>query len=220
MSGFGDFPPSGLTPSMSHFATTVATVVAVDDPLNLGRIKLKFPWMEGSPESDWVRVAVLTAGKDRGTYFLPLIDDEVLVTFVNGDINFPVVLGSLWTDKNPPPANATGKANKVQTMVSATGMSITLDDSTDKGRIQISDQSQENFIELDLDNRTIAIISAGKLVLEAAKGISLNSDGPVEVKGSEIKLTATASMALKADGKPVKIDGMPVNINGEALKVM
>jgi len=50
------------------------------------------------------------AGKDRGIFFLPEVDDEVLVAFENGDINQPYVIGSLWNGVDvPPETNSDGK---------------------------------------------------------------------------------------------------------------
>ena len=74
----------------------------------LGRVKIRFLWDRTWPLDEtaceiWVRVAQPFAGKWGGTFFLPRIGDEVLVGFVDGDPDKPVIVGSLYSDDAPPP---------------------------------------------------------------------------------------------------------------------
>ncbi|MBD2726642.1 VgrG-related protein [Nostoc sp. FACHB-892] len=74
-----------------------------EDPLKLGRVKVKFPTLTTDHESNWARVVSVGAGPDRGFDCLPEVDDEVLVGFEHGDITRPYVLGGLWNGKAAPP---------------------------------------------------------------------------------------------------------------------
>ena len=90
-----------------------AIVIDNQDPEGLYRIKVKFPWVKESSDqysdspdtedfpSTWARVATMMAGPDRGSFWLPEVDDEVLVAFEHGDLRRPYVIGALWnqTDK-------------------------------------------------------------------------------------------------------------------------
>jgi phage baseplate assembly protein gpV len=49
-----------------------------------GQVKVHFPWLDEEHETDWVRIATLMAGKDRGSFFMPEVEDEVLVAFGTG----------------------------------------------------------------------------------------------------------------------------------------
>ncbi len=74
----------------------------------LGRVKIRFLWDRTWPKDEtaceiWVRVAQPFAGKWGGTFFLPRIGDEVLVGFVDGDPDKPVIVGSLYSEDAPPP---------------------------------------------------------------------------------------------------------------------
>jgi len=90
----------------------VGIVTNNKDPEDLGRIKVNFPWRGIQDESIWARIATLMAGQDRGSYFLPEIGDEVLVSFEHGDIHQPYVIGSLWNGQDKPPeTNSDGKNN-------------------------------------------------------------------------------------------------------------
>ena len=63
----------------------VGVVTNNQDPEGMGRVKVKFPWLSDEDESNWARVAAPMAGKERGFYFLPEVEDEVLVAFEHGD---------------------------------------------------------------------------------------------------------------------------------------
>ncbi|HET9532619.1 MAG TPA: phage baseplate assembly protein V, partial [Blastocatellia bacterium] len=96
------------------------------DDQGLGRVKVKYPWREDSQESYWARPAVLAAGNDRGTLWLPEIGDEVLLAFDKGDIQHPYVIGALWNGKDKPPEpNADGE-NNTKKIRSRSGHQITL----------------------------------------------------------------------------------------------
>lgn len=66
----------------------------------MGRIKIQFHWdrlgQKDADSSCWVRVMQPWAGKDRGTNFLPRIGDEVVVAFMEGDPDRPLVIGSVY----------------------------------------------------------------------------------------------------------------------------
>ena len=90
----------------------VAVGIVTDnhDPEGLGRVKVRFPWLGEGVESDWCKVASFMAGDGRGAVFLPEIEDEVLVAFEQGDVNFPYVIGALWNSSDrPPETNADGR---------------------------------------------------------------------------------------------------------------
>jgi hypothetical protein len=80
-----------------------ALVTNVNDPLREGRIKVRFPWLDDSHETDWVRIASMMGGSGRGTRFTPEVNDEALVAFEHGDARFPYVIGFLWNGADPPP---------------------------------------------------------------------------------------------------------------------
>lgn len=61
----------------------------------LGRVRIRFHWQENNA-SCWVRVAQRAAGSGMGFQFLPRIGTEVLVTFLEGDIDRPVIVGALY----------------------------------------------------------------------------------------------------------------------------
>src|SRR5439155_1194484 len=99
----GPMPSEG---SATLFGVEIALVTNLQDPQKLGRVKVCFPRMSGMPESDWARVVQPAAGPGRGFYWLPEVNDEVLVAFEMGQPNRPYVLRGLWNAKDKPMKDA------------------------------------------------------------------------------------------------------------------
>jgi uncharacterized protein involved in type VI secretion and phage assembly len=93
----------------------IGIVTNNQDPDRLGRVKVRFPWLSGGTESHWARVATPMAGNGRGLYFLPEVDDEVLVLFERGDVRFPFVIGALWNGKDQARMRCESSSRKVDT---------------------------------------------------------------------------------------------------------
>jgi type VI secretion system secreted protein VgrG len=133
----------------------------------LGRVKVRFLWDRHWPKNEtaceiWVRVAQPFAGKWGGTFFLPRIGDEVLVGFVDGDPDKPVIVGSLYSDDAPPPFSMPGKKEQggFSTRSSKKGGTsnaniLRFDDT--KGSEEFYIQAEKDMNVLVKDNRTETI---------------------------------------------------------------
>ncbi|MEQ1500573.1 MAG: phage baseplate assembly protein V [Myxococcota bacterium] len=97
----GGRPHSGIVQQ-----PVIGVVTDNRDPLGWGRVKVKFPTLHGEPPSDWIPQVAPNAGKERGFYALPEIDDEVLVVFLQGSQEAAVVLGQLWNGEDIAPKEA------------------------------------------------------------------------------------------------------------------
>ncbi|MDQ3855312.1 MAG: phage baseplate assembly protein V, partial [Chloroflexota bacterium] len=126
----------------------VGLVTNNQDPDGLGRVKVKFPWLSDEDESSWARIVTPMAGNDRGLYFLPEVDDEVLVAFEHGDVRFPYVLGALWNGKDKPPESNDDGRNDQRTIKSRSGHIIRLDDG-DEAKLEILDKTGNNSIVIN-----------------------------------------------------------------------
>lgn len=202
-----------LMPQNSHnqiYGVTIGIVTNNQDPEKLGRVKVSFPWLSNTDESAWARMLSPMAGKDRGFYFLPEVNDEVLVAFEHGDINFPYVLGALWNGKDKPPiANDDGKNNQ-RVIKSRSGHKIILDDTDGKEKIIIHDKTGKNQITIDSKENTMSIKVEKDLKIETKGKIIVKSsddDISIECKNLSIKtqqnykLEAGANCAIKAKSK-------------------
>ena len=191
----------------------VAVVTNNQDPDSLGRVKVRFPWLSDADESQWARIATPMAGKDRGLYFLPEVDDEVLIAFEQGDMQFPVVIGALWNGKDAPPAtNGDGK-NNIRVIKSRSGHVVRLNDEDGKETIEIIDKSEKNSIVVDTAKNTITITSDKDITLKAANGTITLDAKTIAVKSSaDSKIEAGGGMDVKASGT-LNVKGATVNIN-------
>ena len=195
------------------YGVVVGLVTNNQDPDGLGRVKLKFPWLSDEDESHWARVAAPMAGNDRGVYFLPEVEDEVLVAFEHGDPRFPYVVGALWNGKDVPPAKNDDGKNNVRVIKSRSGHVIRLTDEDGKEKIEIVDKSEKNSLVFDTAKNTITITSDKDIVLSASKGAIKLDAKTIEIKSSAAtKLESGSGLDVKASGT-MNIKGATVNIN-------
>lgn len=164
-----------------------ALVSDIRDPDGQGRVKVRLPWLpdEGGGYNVWARLATLMAGKDRGSWFIPDVDDEVLVAFEGGDPRRPYVIGALWNGKDTPPESMDGAGNNfVKSITSRKGVKVTLDDQDGQekliletpggqkvtmqdgpGKIEIRDS---NGNSITLDTGGVKIVAAAKVMVQAS----------------------------------------------------
>ncbi len=195
------------------YGVTVGVVTNNQDPDGLGRVKVKLPWLSDDVESHWARVASPMAGNDRGLYFLPEVDDEVLVAFEHGSPEFPYVLGALWNGKDKAPESNDDGGNNIRTIKSRSGHVVRLDDTDGSEKIEIVDGSGANSIVISTADNTITITADADITIESGSGKLILSGNGIEIKSqAEVKVEAGGSMDLKASGQ-LNIKGTTVNIN-------
>ncbi|BDI34267.1 type IV secretion protein Rhs [Capsulimonas corticalis] len=141
------------------------------DPENLGRVKVKYPWLTEDHTSYWARQSAPMAGSGRGFYFLPEVDDEVLVAFEHGDIRRPYIIGALWNGKDKPvegnsKAISGGKVNR-RTIQTRIGHTVLLDDTDGKGEMRLTTAGGHHLTLNDKEKNITAQTTSGhKIVLD------------------------------------------------------
>lgn len=191
---------------------SVGVVSQNHDPEGLGRVKVRFPWRENPDESHWARIAVLMAGKERGTWFLPEVGDEVLVACDAERIEHPYVLGALWNGKEPPPETNSDGRNDIRKIRSRSGHEIIFDDGA-RGRIDIHLSDNKRQVVLDPDGIVIKDDSGNEIEIKSLPGtISIKSNTKLSIQSKVIDIKADASMTLQATGT-LTIQGALVKIN-------
>ncbi|NET24640.1 phage baseplate assembly protein V [Okeania sp. SIO1I7] len=195
------------------YGVVVGVVTNNEDPEGLGRVKVKFPWLSDEDESDWARIAAPMAGNERGIYFLPEVDEEVLVVFEHGDVRFPYIIGFLWNGQEPPPTTNEDGQNNIRVIKSRSGHVIRLNDEEGKETIEIVDKTEKNSIVFDTASNTIAINSDGDITLSAVQGnIKLEAQN-IEIKSTaDTKVESGAGMNLEASST-MNLKGQIINLN-------
>jgi len=217
-------PAAGLVPGITGLQ--IGVVIKIEgDPENEDRIQIRLPAVDMN-EGLWARVASLDAGKDRGSFFRPEINDEVVVGFIYGDPRHPIILGMLNSSANPSPFKAKDENNE-KGFITRSKMKLLFDDDkksirleTPKGKIiEINDDKDEISIS-DQQNNKIKLDASG-ITLESAKDISFKtSTGNIKLEGVNIDVKASAkssingnaSAEIKSSGLTV-VKGSIVNIN-------
>ncbi|MDQ3299608.1 MAG: phage baseplate assembly protein V, partial [Myxococcota bacterium] len=183
------------------------------------RVKVKYPWMSEQEQTFWARIATPMGGKDRGTYFLPEIEDQLLVVFEHGDINRPIVIGAVWSKQQEPvEVNASG-SNNTKLIKSKSGHRVIFDDKDGEEKITIVDQTKKNKIVLDSKAKLIKIESAGDIEIKAQANVVMHSNAlklgtseGFKGKGKDVLTHATSTFSIKA-GTEIHIVGSSVQIN-------
>jgi type VI secretion system secreted protein VgrG len=119
------FRPERVTPRPRIVGTQTAVVTAdpsdpsaeihVGGPADIGCVRVRFRWdleaerHEREPTSCWVRVSQFFAGADHGALWHPRVGNEVIVEFLDGDPDRPIVIGRVYNGTNLAPANATNR---------------------------------------------------------------------------------------------------------------
>lgn len=211
-------------PDSKIYGVVAGIVVNNKDPDKMGRVKVKIPRISGDEESNWARVVSLMTGKERGAFFLPEVDDEVLVAFEYGDINMPYIIGSLWNGIDKPPEdNANGK-NNIRVIKSRSGHIIRLDDTENNEKIEIVDKTEKNMIIVETKNNKISIksdkdieLSApnGKISIEA-KEIKTKSTTSTKIEAMDIETKSNNSTKIEASAK-MDIKGAMIDVNASGI---
>jgi uncharacterized protein involved in type VI secretion and phage assembly len=190
-----------------YFGVVVGVVTNNRDPDDMHRVKVRFPWLNQDDESNWARVASAMAGNGRGAYFLPEVDDEVLVAFEHGSVEHPYVIGSLWNGKDAAHESNANGSNDNRGFKSRSGHVVRLCDKAGQETIEIIDKTGQNKIVISASDNSIAIEAQGDISITSATGkltlsgvgIEIDSKAGVTVSAeTTVDMSANATMSLKA----------------------
>src|SRR4051794_33400145 len=164
-----------------------ALVTDIKDPDGQGRVKVSLPWSpdgDGATFETWARLTTFMAGNNRGSWFIPDVDDEVIVMFLGGNPRFPCVIGATWNGKDAPPQSMDGGGqNNIKQIRSRNGVIVTLDDT----------QGQETLtLETPGGPKVTLQDGPGSISLEDSNGNS------IRLETSGITIDASAKITLIA----------------------
>jgi type VI secretion system secreted protein VgrG len=179
------------------------------DPEKLGRVKVNFFWQESHLMSPWIRIVHPYAANKRGFYFIPEIDDEVLVDFEGGDAEKPFVAGSMYHGKNKPHEAWPNNKNSFKGIVTKSNLRIEFDD---EKKITTIDTPGGNKIVVSDDQKSIVLNDVNKNKVELSPdGILLDSMKEIRLTSkSKIKIDGTAGVEI-ASTADVKVSGLNIN---------
>jgi uncharacterized protein involved in type VI secretion and phage assembly len=188
-----DRVPSGL--GGRWYGVYPAIVTDIKDPDGQGRVKVTLPWSAdsgGARYEAWARLATLMAGNNRGSWFVPDTNDEVLLAFEGGDTRRPYVLGALWNGSDKPPASMDGAGrNDRKLLRSRNGVKVTLDDSSGQEKF-IAETPAGQKVTLTDGPGTVEIVdSNGNAIKLGPSGIVINASAKVTITASLVEVSAS-----------------------------
>jgi phage baseplate assembly protein V len=205
-----------VTPLAQHdrfYGVVVGIVTNNRDPDGLHRVKVRFPWLSNDVESNWARVAAPMTGRDRGTYFLPEVDDEVLVAFEHGQVDSPFVVGSLWNGRDTPPESNSNGQNDHRTIKSRSGHILRFNDTSGSETIEIIDKTGSNKIVIDSARNTITIEAESDITIKSSTGKLTMQAMSIEMKSqTSVSVDAGTTMDLKANAV-MTVKGAMIQLN-------
>lgn len=177
---------------MAEFFVLAPAIVRDNyDPDDIGRVKVRF--VDKNPDDPgaevWARVVTLMAGPNRGSWFMPEIDDEVLVAFDGSEKGESYVIGAMWSDRNQPPTGASTN-NYTKLLRTRTGVQIKMEDSDGQERLTLETPGGQKLTLRDGPGRIEIADSNGNEIEFDPSGITVRASARVNVEASVVKVNA------------------------------
>lgn len=205
----------------------MALVSNAKDPLKLNRVKLRFPWLSPTYESDWCRIAQL-GGVRGGGLMLPEVGDEVLVAFDRGSLEHPYVLAGLYNGIDKPTPNTDGlqpidpTSGRVnwRSMASRSGHTVELVDAKSrmKSGIRLQTGNGRLTVHMDETRTSVTIRSDGSVSISGTRNVSIRAGGNLSLTaGGSLTMSAGGAVDIKAGAKFGVVAGGAADINATGV---
>ncbi len=195
-----------------------ALVSDIVDPDGQGRVKVKLPWSpdtSGAAYEAWARLATLMGGNNRGSWFIPDVNDEVLVVFEAGDPRRPYVVGGLWNGSDAPPDSMDGAGNNYRKVVrSRNGVKLTLDDTDGQEKMILETPGGQKVTLKDGPGAVEIVDSNGNSVKLETSGITVTASAKVTINATLVQVSAsmvTVDAGMSSFSGVVKCDTLISN---------
>lgn len=197
-----------------HFKPlTIGIVTDNQDPDQKGRVKVGLKAVGEEYESSWLPVTTLYGSSDGGgVFFLPEVDDNVLVAFTGTNPDNGYILGTVWTDDIPPPeseensdADLNGDGdNNIRFIKSRAGQMLIFDDTSDEEKLQILGKEAQSRIEMLVADELINIETDKDMIISAKGKLAFEADECEMTIDKEFKLEAD-SILMESSSKDIEV---------------
>jgi type VI secretion system secreted protein VgrG len=150
-----------------------------------GTVRVRFPWDKSESNSCWVRFAEMQADDGWGTWFPPDEGQEVLVEFLNGDPDRPVVTGRMYNGRHQPAENDV----QVTAIRTRQGQELRFDDQPQSEEVVLKGTRS---VELIAETGTLLVRDGmgNQIELNPQGGILIRSSAKIQIEAASIEVTA------------------------------
>mgnify|MGYP000987242519 CR=1 FL=1 len=190
-----EYPPYAFGDRYPQAEAQRAVVKDNKDPEKLGRVRVQFLWQQEQDDSlmtPWIRIAQPHGGGNKGFYFIPEMEEEVMVGFENGNAEKPYVTGTLYHGQAKPPESWYNDDDNIKAIRTRSGHTIEFHDTEGEELIKIYDNEKDNFIlTFSTHEQLIKLESKGNIELYAQKDIIIDARENISITaGKNISETA------------------------------
>jgi len=180
------------TPAWWLHGAHLARVTSVQDPESLARVQVQILSPDAESEALlWARVAVPFAGNNRGAFFIPDVDDEVLVVFAGGAARSPIVMGGLWNGAQAPPETLPGGSVDRWTITGKNGTRVAIvEESSGQEKVEIETPAGVKATLTDESGGKITLEAAGNTVTMDTQGVTVQASAKVKVSAAQVEVSA------------------------------
>ncbi|AEH02101.1 type VI secretion system Vgr family protein [Lacinutrix sp. 5H-3-7-4] len=194
---------------MAHSQT--AKVIENHDPEGMGRVKVQFPWQKPDGlTTPWIRSISPSASQGQGFFFIPEVDDEVLVDFEGGNAEAPFVMGGVYNSQSIPPDGSANENNHIKMLKTRSGSFFKLND--EDGSITIQDKAGSSIV-LD-GSGNIQITAVSNVSVTGPESVSTSADAVSTDAGTSISQTSGKTYSVSSGEEASIIAGKKVAVNG------
>lgn len=183
-----------------------------------GRVRVKFNWDRYNPanqdSSCWIRVAQAWAGPGFGNLAIPRVGQEVIVDFLNGDPDQPIIMGRTYHADNPPPGGLPGTKTQMtirsKTYKGSGFNELKFDDATGKEQVYI--HAQKNMNTEVLNNRTTDVMNNHAETIGNNQAITVTNNQIQNVGVNQVE-TVGSNQVIKVGANQVETVGIVRALN-------
>jgi Rhs element Vgr protein len=212
----------GFMPSVQGLQ--IGIVTDLEDPDGEHRVKVRLPVVSTEEEGIWMRVATLDAGNNRGTFFRPEINDEVIVGFIYNDPNNAVILGMLNSSALPAALTASNN-NHEKGYVSRSAMKMIFNDDEKSYKLEtpggkkITINDNDGLVQVEDEKGNKIKMEVSGVTVESATSLKLKAAADITMEAVNVMISPSASFAVSAAGSEIKAGGGSAELKSATVKV-